>query len=76
MSSAGIELYRGTYTAYVQQRQERWDLRLQIFESEQGRLLKDLEYVKRNISGQNTLQAKGQAAPLEPRGPGDRKPGC
>ncbi len=60
MSSAGIELYRGTYTAYVQQRQERWDLRLQIFESEQGRLLKDLEYVKRNISGQNTLQAKGR----------------
>jgi len=32
MSSAGIELYRGSYTAYVQQRQERWDLRMQIFD--------------------------------------------
>jgi ATP-binding cassette, subfamily F, member 3 len=60
MSNSRIELYRGNYTAYVQQRQERWDLRLQIFESEQERLLKDLDYVKRNISGQNTLQAKGR----------------
>lgn len=60
MSLAGVELYRGNYTAYVQQRQERWDLRLHIFESEQGRLLKDLDYIKRNISGQNTLQAKGR----------------
>jgi len=60
MSSAGIELYRGSYTAYVQQRQERWDLRMQIFESEQARLLKDLDYIKRNISGQNTVQAKGR----------------
>jgi ATP-binding cassette, subfamily F, member 3 len=60
MSNARIEYYRGNYSAYVQQRQERWDLRLQIFESEQERLLKDLDYVKRNISGQNTLQAKGR----------------
>lgn len=60
MSNTRIEIYRGNYTAYVQQRQERWDLRLQIFESTQERLLKDLDYVKRNISGQNTLQAKGR----------------
>jgi ATP-binding cassette subfamily F protein 3 len=60
MSNTGIELYRGNYTAYVQQRQERWDLRLQIFETEQERLLKELDYVKRNISGQNTVQAKGK----------------
>lgn len=60
MSSRGIELYRGTYSAYVQQRQERWDLRLQTFEAEQARLLKELDYIKRNISGQNTLQAKGR----------------
>jgi ATP-binding cassette, subfamily F, member 3 len=60
MSNTGIELYRGNYTAYVQLRQERWDLRLQIFETEQERLLKELDYIKRNISGQNTLQAKGR----------------
>jgi ATP-binding cassette, subfamily F, member 3 len=60
MSANGIETYRGNYTAYVQQRQERWELRQQLFESEKARLLKEMEYVKRNISGQNVLQAKGK----------------
>jgi ATP-binding cassette, subfamily F, member 3 len=60
MSAAGLETYRGNYSAYVQQRQERWDLRQQLFESEKARLLKDLEYVRRNISGQNVQQAKGK----------------
>lgn len=60
MSRSGLETYRGTYTAYVQQRQERWDLRQQIYESEMERLLKELDYVKRNIAGQNTRQAKGR----------------
>ena len=60
MDKTGIELYRGNYSAYVQQRQERWDLRQQSFEAEKERLLKDMDYVKRNISGQNTIQAKGR----------------
>lgn len=60
MSTAGVELYRANYTAYVQQRQQRWDLRLQSFEAVQERFLKELDYIKRNISGQNTLQAKGR----------------
>ena len=55
-----LEIYRGNYSAYVQQRQERWDLRLQLFSTEKERLLKDLDYVKRNIAGQNTVQAKGR----------------
>lgn len=60
MRSDGLEEYRGNYTAYVQQRQERWNLRQKLFEAEQERLLKELDYVKRNISGQRTLQAKGK----------------
>ena len=60
MSASGIEVYRGNYTAYVQQRQQRWEQRQQLFESEKERLLKEMEYVKRNISGQNVLQAKGK----------------
>lgn len=60
MSSTNLEVYRGTYSAYVQQRQERWDLRQQIYEAERERMEKDLEYVRRNIAGQNTLQAKGR----------------
>ncbi len=60
MRRNGLEIYRGNYSAYVQQRQERWDLRLQLFSTEKERLLKDLDYVKRNIAGQNTVQAKGR----------------
>jgi len=60
MSPSGLENYRGNYSAYIQQRQERWELRQQIFETEKDRLLKELDYVKRNIAGQRTQQAKGK----------------
>jgi len=60
MSTTGLENYRGNYSAYVDQRQERWELRQQLFDDEKERLLKELDYVKRNISGQRTLQAKGK----------------
>jgi ATP-binding cassette subfamily F protein 3 len=60
MSSAGMEIYRGNYTAYLEQRQQRWELRQRLYESEMERLLKDLDYIKRNISGQRTQQAKGR----------------
>ncbi len=60
LSPHGLETYRGNYSAYLQQRQERWDLRLQVYDSEKARLMKDLEYVKKNISGQNVQQAKGR----------------
>ncbi len=60
MNRGGVEVYRGNYSAYVQQRQERWELRQQLFETEQERLLKELDYVKRNIAGQRTAQAKGK----------------
>jgi ATP-binding cassette subfamily F protein 3 len=60
MRTDGMEIYRGNYSAYLQQRQERWELRQQVFEAEKERLEKDLDYIKRNIAGQNTLQAKGR----------------
>ncbi len=60
MSMTGMETYRGNYSAYVQQRQARWELRQQLYEAEKERLLKEMDYVKRNIAGQNTRQAKGK----------------
>lgn len=60
MSERGIEVYRGNYSAYLQQREERWNARLQAFEAEKERLEKELDYIRRNISGQNVLQAKGR----------------
>lgn len=60
MRKDGLETYHGNYSAYIQQRQERWDLLQKIYLTEKERLLKELDYVKRNIAGQNTTQAKGK----------------
>jgi ATP-binding cassette subfamily F protein 3 len=60
MGGGGIETYRGNYSHYVQQRQERWNLRAKTFEAEKERLEKELDYIKRNISGQNVAQARGR----------------
>lgn len=60
MDIAGWETYRGNYSAYLHQRQERWQLRQQVYEAEKERLEKELDYVKRHIAGQRTAQAKGK----------------
>lgn len=60
MYNHGLEFYRGNYSAYVQQRQERWDLRQEIFESEMERLLKEFDYIKRNMEGGSVTQAIGR----------------
>ena len=60
MTRVGTEVYRGNYTAYVNQRVERWERRQATFQSEKDKLLREVEYIKKNISGQNTLQAKGK----------------
>jgi ATP-binding cassette subfamily F protein 3 len=60
MSKAGFELYRGNYSAYLHHRQERWEERQQFILREKERLLKELDYIRRNIAKQNTLQAKGR----------------
>jgi ATP-binding cassette, subfamily F, member 3 len=60
MTRSGFEVYRGNYTAYVMQRSERWERRREVFDAEKERLEKDLDYIKKNISGQNVSQARGR----------------
>jgi len=60
MAISGSEYYRGNYTTYLNEREIRWSHRFEIFESEKEKLLKEIDYIKKNISGQNTLQAKGR----------------
>jgi ATP-binding cassette subfamily F protein 3 len=55
-----VHLYHGNYSEYLQLRQDRWERMMEIYESEKERLEKDLDYVKRNISGQNVKQARGR----------------
>jgi ATP-binding cassette subfamily F protein 3 len=60
MAVSGSEIYRGNYSIYLQEREVRWAHRFEVFVSEKEKLLKEVEYIKKNISGQNTLQAKGR----------------
>ena len=60
MAISGSEYYRGNYTSYLTERENRWAHRVEVFESEREKLMKDVDYIKRNISGQNVQQAKGK----------------
>jgi ATP-binding cassette subfamily F protein 3 len=60
MSFGATEHYPGNYSAYLQTRELRWEHRRETFEAEKEKLLKDVEYIKKNISGQNVSQAKGK----------------
>jgi ATP-binding cassette, subfamily F, member 3 len=54
MSRTGIETYRGNYSAYLRQRQERWERNEAIYEQEKERLFQELDYIKRNIARAST----------------------
>lgn len=56
----GLEVYRGNYSAYLEERQKRWEWRGELFEAEKERLEKELDFIKRNIAAQQTNQAKGK----------------
>jgi ATP-binding cassette subfamily F protein 3 len=60
MSRTGFEVYRGNYSGYIAQRQQRWERRREVFKAEKEKLERDLDYIKKNISGQNVTQARGR----------------
>ena len=60
-----LEVYRGNYTAYLQQREERYTRQLEVYEAQQAFILKEEEYIRRNMAGQNTRQAQGRQKRLE-----------
>lgn len=60
-----IEEYRGNYTAYLHQRQERYQRRLAEYKAQQEYIEKQEDYIKRFIDSQNTAQARGRRKRLE-----------
>ena len=61
----GLEVYRGNYSAYLHQREERYRRRLEEYEAQQAFIEKEEEYIRRNMAGQNTRQAQGRRKRLE-----------
>jgi ATP-binding cassette subfamily F protein 3 len=60
-----MEVYRGNYSAYLTQREERYERQLKEYKAQQTFIEKEEEYIQRNIAGQNTRQAKGRRTRLE-----------
>ena len=60
-----LEIYRGNYSAYLQQRSERYERQLADYKAQQAFIEKEEDYIRRNIAGQNTRQAQGRRKRLE-----------
>lgn len=64
MSPTGIQTYRGNYSAYLTQRQERWQRLQREYEAFRERVAKELDFIRRNIAGQRTQMAWGKLSRL------------
>ena len=60
LSLSRLERYRGGYTDYVAQRAERRERQLAEYEAQQEFIARQADYIRRNMAGQNVLQAKGR----------------
>ncbi len=60
-----LEEYRGNYSHYVTQREERHTRLVAEYERQQEYITETEEFIKRNIAGQNTRQAQGRRKRLE-----------
>jgi ATP-binding cassette subfamily F protein 3 len=65
LSPRGLEHYRGNYTDYLGQRQERRAFQAAAHAAQQEHVRKEQEYIRRNLAGQNTRQAQGRRKRLE-----------
>jgi ATP-binding cassette subfamily F protein 3 len=59
------ETYRGGYSSFVQQRTERRLALERQVEKQRTMIAKEEDYIRRNIAGQNTAQAKGRRKRLD-----------
>lgn len=57
--------YTGTYSAFVQQHAERQLAQQRSFEQQRKTIAREEDYIRRNIAGQNSRQAKGRRKRLE-----------
>jgi ATP-binding cassette subfamily F protein 3 len=60
-----LERYRGDYSAYVAQKAERLTLQQARYERQQQSISRTEEFIRRNIAGQRSREAKGRQKRLE-----------
>ena len=65
MAWGEMAIYRGAYSQYVVQREERLERLRKEYEAQQAFIAKEEDYIRRNIAGQNTRQAQGRRTRLQ-----------
>lgn len=60
-----LEIYRGNYSAYLKQREARYEHKIKEYKAQQEFITKEEDFIRRNIAGQNTRQAQGRRKRLE-----------
>ena len=60
-----FHLYHGNYSAYLLQRSMNQERQAEEYDTQQEFIRKEEDYIRRNIAGQNTRQAKGRLKRLE-----------
>lgn len=65
LSFGGLETFRGNYTAYLRQRQERYEQRLSEWTAQQAFIERTQEFIRQHLAGQRTKEAQGRRTRLE-----------
>ncbi len=65
MALQRLEVFRGSYGAYVQQREARYRERLRQWEEQQEYIATTEEFIRRYIAGQRSREAQGRRTRLE-----------
>lgn len=65
MSFGKIETFRGNFSHYVQQREERFERRQKDYQAQREFIAKEEEFIRRNLAGQRSREAKGRRTRLE-----------
>jgi ATP-binding cassette subfamily F protein 3 len=60
-----VESYKGNYTQYLEQREERREQQQRAYEQQQEMIARTEDFIRRNIAGQKTKQAKSRRKMLE-----------
>ena len=65
VSFGRLEEYRGGYTGYVKKRHERFRERMRQWEAQQEYIAQTEEFIRRNLAGQRSKEARGRRTRLE-----------
>jgi len=65
LENGRVESYKGNYSDYLVQKEERRDLQRKAYDQQQEMIARTEDFIRRNIAGQKTKQAKSRRKMLE-----------